>query len=779
LWLPLSNEKATDAGSILMNFQLVPEHFVGSIPRQLPDLYPRMNVYYLEVLTLGLRSLSSTLGIHKTKATFTLPTGDTFGTDLSSLPSRNNPNFLQTLKRVVAVPRKDIFTAVLDVKAMDSLFGGLSQRCVGSGTVNLHKFLQADPTHPNDKRTTVCEMMIATDAAVSDPNARRFEFEAFKLEQKKKAKLVEQQEREMERFEDERKANQARFEAKQKELIEKRDQRNAEKRAKQSDGKESGEVKTSDTKESETKESDENKEMTEKKSDDLKISVAPETGEDPLSEDDLEDEPLLADQFELVHVNDPGGKREMPTLAPYMVGRVELKNTLEDVMDLSPFLTIPLTTGGFTFGKTDAVLERQVGSWKGLIRLIDPADETDNRFEVIEHELKPKALVLRLYALQAFGLVGHDHNGKNDPYLVVKVGNQKQSTRKRHLSNVNDADFFEAFEFPITLPGDAFLDIELWDWDGVGDDLIGSVRIDIENRWFTTDWRTLDLKPVEIHQVRLPTRETPQGTLRLWLDILEPEKTKEHPLIDIKPPPPQEFELRVVCWSVWDCPDMDWEGMSDLYCQFRCSSTNKFVRTDTHYRAQGGKGNFNWRVKFPILLPKHFGSARLGLALPQLTMQIWDRDLILSNDPICSLDLRLKRLASHCMRSGRRCYLSDKGDKDVIFSFSLPDKIKASAKSNRDPQMKVRIELLPKDIADDLKAGKGRDQPNQNPFLPEPEGRFRFDLCSPLQMLRACCGDKTLAKLACFICCALTLTALIYFAPMVFSAWISKNLTGG
>ena len=37
-------------------------------------------------------------------------------------------------------------------------------------------------------------MLIATDASVSDPNARKFEFMAFKKEQEEKARLAKQEE---------------------------------------------------------------------------------------------------------------------------------------------------------------------------------------------------------------------------------------------------------------------------------------------------------------------------------------------------------------------------------------------------------------------------------------------------------------------------------------------------------------------------------------------------------------------------------------------------------
>jgi len=40
-------------------------------------------------------------------------------------------------------------------------------------------------------------------------------------------------------------------------------------------------------------------------------------------------------------------------------------------------------------------------------------------------------------------------------------------------SEQQDPDFYEVFEFTTTLPGESQLRISCWDWDGLGDDLIG------------------------------------------------------------------------------------------------------------------------------------------------------------------------------------------------------------------------------------------------------------------------------------------------------------------
>lgn len=68
-----------------------------------------------------------------------------------------------------------------------------------------------------------------------------------------------------------------------------------------------------------------------------------------------------------------------------------------------------------------------------------------------------------------------------------------------------------------------------------------SVVIDLEDRWFTKEWRALDPRPVEIrtlHRHALlfrivviacacsPTSHAPQGKLELWVELLTPDMAK-------------------------------------------------------------------------------------------------------------------------------------------------------------------------------------------------------------------------------------------------------------
>ncbi len=62
------------------------------------------------------------------------------------------------------------------------------------------------------------------------------------------------------------------------------------------------------------------------------------------------------------------------------------------------------------------------------------------------------------------------------------VKKYKISTRNNYIPNTLNPEFFESFEIQCTIPGVSKLIIQVWDYDGIGDDLIGYTEIDIENR---------------------------------------------------------------------------------------------------------------------------------------------------------------------------------------------------------------------------------------------------------------------------------------------------------
>ena len=55
--------------------------------------------------------------------------------------------------------------------------------------------------------------------------------------------------------------------------------------------------------------------------------------------------------------------------------------------------------------------------------------------------------------------------------------------------------------------------------------------------------------------------------------------------------------------------------------------------------------------------------------------------------------------------------------------------------------MLISLELLPKEAADAQPVGVGRNQPNQNPYLPPPTGRMKFSF-NPCTLAVSLLGRK-------------------------------------
>lgn len=70
---------------------------------------------------------------------------------------------------------------------------------------------------------------------------------------------------------------------------------------------------------------------------------------------------------------------------------------------------------------------------------------------------------------------------------------------------------------------------------------------------------------------------------------------------------------------------MDYEGTSDVYIRGFFDSNEDVQETDTHFRCQDGKPDFQYRMIFKQSHPSKFSL---------LTLQAYDRDFFKSNDLI-------------------------------------------------------------------------------------------------------------------------------------------------
>ena len=158
--------------------------------------------------------------------------------------------------------------------------------------------------------------------------------------------------------------------------------------------------------------------------------------------------------------------------------------------------------------------------------------------------------------------------------------------------------------------------------------LIGASTIDLEDRWYSHDWRTVlaARKPVEhralFHAGHRGGR-APVGFLTCVVEVMKATDAPKRPAESLARPPRAPYEVRILIYKVEDVPN---ENMLDplLDMFVRCSlntgglEDDEPQETDTHFRAEDGVGSFNWRMKFDVDLPTSGEGAGL------LTLQVWD-----------------------------------------------------------------------------------------------------------------------------------------------------------
>ncbi|RXN21575.1 dysferlin isoform X5 [Labeo rohita] len=207
------------------------------------------------------------------------------------------------------------------------------------------------------------------------------------------------------------------------------------------------------------------------------------------------------------------------------------------------------------------------------------------------------------------------------------------------------------------------------------------------------------------------------------------------------------FFLRCIIWNtrdvILDDVSVTGEKMSDIYVKgwMQGHEENK-QKTDVHYRSLGGEGNFNWRFLFPFhYLPaeqlctidkkEHFWSLdKVETKLsPKLTIQIWDNDKFSFDDFLGSLEMDLNHMLSPA-KSPEKCGLemfSQSQDKLVSLFEQKTVKGWWPCVCDRENEkilagkVEMSLEIISEQEQDERPAGLGRDEPNMNPHLDEPQ----------------------------------------------------------
>ncbi|XP_056404371.1 fer-1-like protein 4 [Hyla sarda] len=128
-----------------------------------------------------------------------------------------------------------------------------------------------------------------------------------------------------------------------------------------------------------------------------------------------------------------------------------------------------------------------MGKYKGSFYIFPSSDATDE-FQIMKGvpRNRPVKVLVRVYIVKATNLSPADPNGKADPYVVVKVGEQTMDSKERYIPKQLNPVFGEVFDMTISFPVESELTVSIFDHDLIGsDDLIGETKLDLENRFYS------------------------------------------------------------------------------------------------------------------------------------------------------------------------------------------------------------------------------------------------------------------------------------------------------
>eukprot|EP00301_Raphidiophrys_heterophryoidea_P013214 c2057_g1_i1.p1 GENE.c2057_g1_i1~~c2057_g1_i1.p1 ORF type:complete len:1364 (-),score=380.71 c2057_g1_i1:181-4272(-) len=448
--------------------------------------------------------------------------------------------------------------------------------------------------------------------------------------------------------------------------------------------------------------------------------------------------------------------------APYMQGRPIVRKELEKSFKMLPFHTEPLLRYS-TYDKPPKV----VGSMKCNLFLLPPNAPAHypRPFSHAEFE-QPRHYVVRVYIIRGIKLTAKDENGLSDPCLEIKLGRTKIFDESSLRPRTIDPEFHCKYELNCVLPGQSQLTVNVYDKDNLGYELIGKTEIDLENYFFNEEWHKYDKKPLEKRTLKSDLTPTPQGSLEMWVDIIDPRLRGVMPMTNIDPPKKVPFQMRVVIWKARNVPAGDFGKMNDMYISVELNGNGKVQKqdTDVHWRSSDGKGNFNYRMMFDIELP---------MKKPRLKFQVWDQDIIGANDAlgeatISSTTLQRAMVAAYSNMTSAWLHLDAKAD--PLKMDPQAEWIQfASPESGSAGKVLVTVEFLPLELVTRKPAGVGRKDPNTNPYLPPPV-RVEWNLLRPDLMIAKLLGPEFSGWLKkgilCAICCILFAFFLYFFGQL-------------
>lgn len=291
-----------------------------------------------------------------------------------------------------------------------------------------------------------------------------------------------------------------------------------------------------------------------------------------------------------------------------------------------------------------------------------------------------------------------------DPQVYVWLSSNENNEQHKYTGQIFSSAsprIMNCYTLKIDLPTDAYVRLGFWNKKTrVEDELLGFYDFDIETRWFNKEYQKLKNLGVENIPIETLKLEKSLGEVTICLELLDENEYKVIPQELLVPQFESMYELRIVIWKV---KEMTTVKAKDISVQVFFEHDEAAVEiTDIHKNAEDS-AEFNWRMKFPVLLPSENSI---------ICFEVHDSK---SSKVFGYLNLDLNEFFIDVHKSLNYEKLS----KTWIEFFD------GNGKKNGKIQLECGMMLL--EEAEENPVGEGRSQPNKDPPLPAPTSGRDFE----------------------------------------------------
>jgi len=421
-----------------------------------------------------------------------------------------------------------------------------------------------------------------------------------------------------------------------------------------------------------------------------------------------------------------------------------------------------------------ATAQDMIGFVKGYVMLV-PSKENPKDARSVEHKITSvdqlesyrricnTEYICRVYVYRASNLSPRTHLTSHtcNPYILVTNGDEADNqfnNEKNCSKNEVNPFFYQIIELRTLFPENSSLSIQIWDNDPMGaNSMIGSTKIDLEQRLISG----IPHGRKEYRKLLNPAYSTSQGLIQCKVDILTAEEARITKADELSPPQFQDYQLRLILWSTYGVkfPQLENRGLDVdqkiiVTSNFSGEKGEDIIKhTDVAWYAAEGCADWNYRMIFDVKLP---------CKNPRITISVWDEKVLGSNEAIGEVVLNLQTFFARCLleKSART------RDKRKIVHFEHSNYRGVNLGS-----IKLEMTMYTKTEADENPAGEAQNEPNIDPYLPNPK-RNAPPWAVGTRALDFLAGRRKLV-----LCLCIVIILLALFFPILYIAITASSVS--